>query len=171
MNSWRRKTAIQVKNIPSNADEEEIMLRFEGRSYWGRELDVKQVVSEEFSDVTYVIFNDEQGGFGSSKALVLLPPSNEVCEGNVFTGVKEGDLFPGGSLSRGSLSRRSLSGRPPCVVRGRWYVSNWNAFLLFVLLSLSTAVLTIADLNTSVNVHCRTKSVFGIFCLKYTSRE
>ena len=67
MNTWRRKTAIQVKNIPSNADEEEIMLRFEGRSYWGRELDVKQVVPVESSDVTYVIFNDEQGGFGSSK--------------------------------------------------------------------------------------------------------
>ena len=67
MNSRRRKTAIQVQNIPSNADEEEIMLRFEGRSYWGRELDVKQVVPVKSSDVTYVIFNYEQGGFGSSK--------------------------------------------------------------------------------------------------------
>ena len=76
MNSWRRKTAIQVKNIPSNADEEEIMLRFEGRSYWGRELDVKQVVPVESSDVTYVIFNDEQGGFGSSKAFVLFKRSS-----------------------------------------------------------------------------------------------
>ena len=72
--------------------------------------------------------------------LDLLPPPNEVCEGNVFTGVclstggfsvqgeglcPRGVSVKGGSLSRGKvsveglsggggcLSRKSLSGRPP----------------------------------------------------------
>ena len=41
----------------------------------------------------------------------VLPPANEVCEGNVFTGVclsTGGCIYPGRSLPGGSLS-----GRPP----------------------------------------------------------
>ena len=66
---------------------------------------------------------------------LCLPPTNEVCEGYVFTGVSLSTgwgLYPGGgSLTGGSLSRGGfLLGRPPprTVTCGR-YASYWNAFL------------------------------------------
>ena len=77
---------------------------------------------------------------------VFLPPANEVCEGNVFTGVclSTGGMGLGeGSLSRGSLwpgvsvqgpgglcPGHSLSERPPShTVKSGRYASYWNAFL------------------------------------------
>ena len=67
-------------------------------------------------------------------------PSNEVCEGNVFTGVC---LSTGGSwsLSRGGLCPGCLCpgglcpGRPPCMVNNGRYASYWNAFLLIIVLN------------------------------------
>ena len=69
---------------------------------------------------------------------IILPPANEVCESNVFTGVCL-STRGGGALSRGvsvhgSLSRRgSLSGMGICVQGDppygkERYAPYWNAF-------------------------------------------
>ena len=58
--SWS-KTTIHVRDIPISADGEEIILRFEGRSIWGRDLYVTQVINDGSSSITYVIFDIEEG--------------------------------------------------------------------------------------------------------------
>ena len=76
--------------------------------------------------------------------LDLLPPADEVCEGNVFTGVclstGGGVLCPGGGLCLGGLSGGclclgglcpgGLCQGDPHTVMCRRYASYWNAFLL-----------------------------------------
>ena len=65
----------------------------------------------------------------------FLPPTNEVCEGYVFTGVgQQGGLcLGGGSLSRGVSVRET-----PRTVTCRWYASNWSAFLFYISLLIRT---------------------------------
>ena len=58
--SWS-KTTIHVRDIPISTDEEEIILRFEGRSMLERELYDTQVINDGSSDITYVIFDTEEG--------------------------------------------------------------------------------------------------------------
>ena len=65
-------------------------------------------------------FLQQNAQFGQLNVIPSLPPTNEVCEGYVFTGVC---LSTGGSLSRGSvwggsLSGGSLSGGGLCPGRG-----------------------------------------------------
>ena len=57
MNLWR-KTAIQLKNVPSNTSKQEIILRLEGLEI---ELQVKKVVQSESSEETTVILDSETG--------------------------------------------------------------------------------------------------------------
>ena len=74
--------------------------------------------------------------------MILLPPANEVCEGNVFTGVclstggvlvsVQEDLCSGGLCPervsiQGVVSVRETSS---CTVKSGWYASYWHAFLL-----------------------------------------
>ena len=74
--------------------------------------------------------------------LKSLPPANEVCEGYVFTGVclstgggvrGRGHVWQGGVRGGGHACHsryygiRSMSGR---------YASNWNAFLLLIVVVL-----------------------------------
>ena len=58
MTLWR-KTAEQVKNIPSNTSKQEITIRFEGRSNLEIELHIKQAVQGESNEETTVISNSE----------------------------------------------------------------------------------------------------------------
>ena len=73
------------------------------------------------------------GNTGSASVNVckyLLPPTKDVCEGNVFTGVRlSGGFCPGGMCV---MSGRGRGGDPWTVKSGQ-YASYWNAFLLYFL--------------------------------------
>ena len=67
----------------------------------------------------------------------FLPPTNEVCEGYVFTGVC---LSTGGSLSGGRVSVQGglCQGDPPGTVTCGRYASYWSAFLFYISLLICT---------------------------------
>ena len=59
---------------------------------------------------------------------LFLPPGNEVCEGNVFTGVFLSTV--GGAYVVGGIRGRGVHGRRDGHCSGR-YEYYWNAFLFF----------------------------------------
>ena len=67
----------------------------------------------------------------------LLPTANEVCEGNVFTGVcpqRGVSIYRGPGVGlcpgEGHLGPEGVcQGETPLTVKSRWYTSYWNAFL------------------------------------------
>ena len=60
VNLWTKST-ICVHNVPRHISEEEILLKFESRKTWGRELDVSQVIPDRPNRVMYVTYKKERG--------------------------------------------------------------------------------------------------------------
>ena len=60
MNLWTKST-VCVHNIPRHVDEEEILLKFESRKTWGRELDANQITPDRTNKVVYITYKNERG--------------------------------------------------------------------------------------------------------------
>ncbi len=56
--AWELST-LEIKGIPANKSQDEILLNFENKRMWRKTLEVKHIVRDQ--NVTYIIFNKQEG--------------------------------------------------------------------------------------------------------------